>query len=163
MLKVLISSYTFRIEFRASFPSFKSARLPILRAGRETLLYLPKSVLRKQIGKGSGFYTLSIILISPDQMQKLNFKYRQKNRPTDVLTFSFMPPNLPSSNELGNVLISYSIAKKQAKKEKIPIRLELQKLTIHGLLHLFGYDHEKTTKEARQMFSLQNKIYSRIA
>jgi len=93
-------------------------------------------------------------------MKLLNNKYRKKNYPTDVLSFSIFEsegPRIPSL-DLGDILICLPVAKKQAREYQESLRHELERLTVHGVLHLFGYDHEKSKKEEKQMFSLQNKI-----
>jgi probable rRNA maturation factor len=66
--------------------------------------------------------------------------------------FSFEEP------DLGEVLICWDIAKKQAIEYKTTIKEELERLTVHGVLHLFGYDHEIGPSEEKKMFTLQDKI-----
>lgn len=70
-----------------------------------------------------------------------------------------MPSPFP---EIGDVILCYSVAKNQAKQYETSLRKELERLTVHGVLHLFGYDHEKSKKEATRMFRLQEKILSTL-
>jgi len=62
---------------------------------------------------------------------------------------------------LGDIVISLEKAKAQAKEKKITYYKELEILLIHGLLHLLGYDHEKTEKEARRMRRLERALLTR--
>lgn len=112
----------------------------------------------------AGNYEVSLSLVSDDEIHKLNKEYRKIDRPTDVLTFAYREadfnPNDPII-DLGSILISPSIAKKQAKEYKHPYERELAFLFIHGLLHIFGYDHMKE-EDAKIMYPLQNQILNSL-
>jgi len=99
-------------------------------------------------------------------MRVLNRQYRQKDKPTDVLSFSrveFRPPGVPLI-DLGDVLICRSVAVRQAKENGLSLKEELVRLTVHGVLHLFGYDHERSSADEKKMFRLQDRIvYSLMA
>lgn len=71
------------------------------------------------------------------RMRSLNRRYRGKDRPTDVLAF-------PAEGEglLGDVVISVPYASRQARRRGEPAAREIDRLLVHGLLHLCGYDHE---------------------
>lgn len=99
---------------------------------------------------GARDYSVSIAFVSKADIKKANRLYRKKNRVTDVLSFSLTPDH-------GELLICYDQAAKQAKTMKHTTGDEVTFLLVHGLLHLFGHDHEKT-KDARAMFSIQEKI-----
>ncbi len=86
-------------------------------------------------------------------MRRVNRLYRKKDKVTDVLSFE-----LP----LGDVLICYPQAKRQAAERGHTVTQEVVDLIIHGVLHALGYDHEKL-KDARLMLPLQQKIYDAIA
>jgi len=101
---------------------------------------------------------LSIALIGPGRMRKLNKTYRGKNRVTDVLAFGEKGlEKEPWSQELrkiqglGEVVICLREVKKQARKFKETFEKELARVLVHGILHLLGYDHEKSEKEAKRM------------
>lgn len=130
----------------------------VLSAAEKTLSHLPKNVT-KQL-ENHLTYSLGISFISKTEMRKINKKYRKKNKPTDVLSFSRLegekhPTPFP---EVGDVLISLEVAKAQAKEYQTTLKEEVERLTVHGVLHLFGYDHELSPKEEKRMFSLQEKI-----
>jgi len=95
---------------------------------------------------------ISIAFVSTAQMRQLNRQWRGKNNVTDVLSFELNEGPLK-----GEVLISYEQAKKQAKERGHSTRDEVCFLIVHGVLHVFGYDHE-TSAEAKTMFSLQEKV-----
>ena len=98
---------------------------------------------------------VSVNLVGEEKIKSFNKKYRNKNKPTDVLSF-------PLGDGSGDVFICLSIAKKEAKSENISIEAKLAQLTVHGFLHLLGYDHEKSQKEARKMFKLESKILKKF-
>lgn len=102
---------------------------------------------------------LSIILVSPWRIKELNKRYRKENRVTDVLSFGqelnskrLKFPSLPNEYfELGDVVICLSQIRKNARKFDLSFKKELVLVLIHGILHLLGYDHEKSDKEAKKM------------
>ena len=94
----------------------------------------------ERLGK-KGNYEVSLSLVSDEEIHKLNKEYRKIDRPTDVLTFAYREADFNPDDpiiDLGSILISPSIAKKQAKEYKHPFDRELAFLFIHGLLHIFG-------------------------
>lgn len=96
--------------------------------------------------------TLSLAFVSKAEMHKLNKKYRGKNKPTDVLSFE----------EINEIIICPEIVKENAKKYRVPVKDEMIKVFVHGVLHLLGYDHEKSKKEAEIMEKKQNLYLSKI-
>jgi len=156
-----------RINITVLSPQGFSPRLKtqLKKAALKTLVSIPKRVLLKKIKRVSEG-NITIAVVSSKKIQNLNFKYRKKNKPTDVLSFSRMetsPDFFPTvKSDLGDVLICWQVAKKQAREDKVTIREELSRLTIHGVLHLFGYDHEISEKEEKKMFRLQNKILKKL-
>ena len=85
-------------------------------------------------------HEFSVLLTNNKKMKKLNFKFRKKNKTTDVLSF---PTNIKSKSILyvGDIAISYEIIKERSKDTNF--FLEFDKMWIHGYLHLVGYDHKK--------------------
>ncbi len=116
-------------------------------------------VLEKLDKKGD--FELSLSLVNAKEQQELNNKYRQINRPTDVLTFPYEQNNTDVIIDLGSIIICPEIAKKQAKEYDHPFERELAFLFIHGLLHIFGYDHIKED-EAKVMYELQNSLLNNL-
>ena len=85
-------------------------------------------------------HEFSVLLTNNKKMKKLNFKFRKKNKTTDVLSF---PIKIKNKNSLyvGDIAISYEIIKNRSKETNFFI--EFDKMWIHGYLHLIGYDHKK--------------------
>lgn len=85
----------------------------------------------------------TIAFVSDKKMRELNFKYRGKDKTTDVLSFEFEPDEFnDDQNYLGDIVISAEQAERQAKEIKIIFDREIKQLILHGILHLCGYDHE---------------------
>lgn len=94
---------------------------------------------------------LSIDLVGDGRMRRLNREYRKKDRTTDVLAFAMRESASPASALLGDVVISVPTARRQAKEGGRSLSEELACLLVHGVLHLCGYDHERSDAEARRM------------
>lgn len=104
---------------------------------------------------------LSILLTNDRGIQRLNRDYRDKDRPTDVLSFHFDAAGIPACIEaewlLGDIVISLDTALRQAESRRRPIEEEVRWLLAHGILHLIGYDHT-TAEEKRLMVSMTRKL-----
>lgn len=104
----------------------------------------------------TGRYEVSIVLTDDAEIQRLNREFRHVDAPTDVLSFPLLEPEetVPLPPEapvhLGDIVISLDRARAQAQEYGHSLRREIAYLTVHGLLHLLGYDHE-TPAEQRQM------------
>ena len=105
---------------------------------------------------------INIVITSDDAMQKINKEYRGINEPTDVLSFEsgIVDPETEIST-LGDILISYPYANEQAKEQKHALIEELQLLTVHGCLHLLGFDHQDKDQKDK-MWIAQDEILSAI-
>jgi len=102
--------------------------------------------------------SLSIKICGDQEIQQLNAVYRGMDNVTDVLSFTadYYDPDL-ETRYLGDVVISFPRAVEQAKKRGHPAEAELQLLTVHGVLHLLGYDHS-TAVEKEAMWDIQDRI-----
>jgi probable rRNA maturation factor len=90
-------------------------------------------------------------------MRRLNRDYRGKDRPTDVLAFSLLEgAGAGVSDAIGDVVISTATAARQARENGLTLRQEVDRLLVHGILHLVGYDHERSAAEARKMRRKEN-------
>jgi len=99
---------------------------------------------------------LQVILISNEKIKEMNYQYRNKNYATDVLTF----PDGTFHN-LGDIFISIEKTHEQAKEYGHTFERELGFLTVHGLLHTLGYDHQ-TKEDETAMIALQDKILNQV-
>ncbi len=105
---------------------------------------------------------LSLVLVGNQKIQEFNARYRNKNEPTDVLSFP-SGERLPTGVRLlGDVLISVEQAEVQAKRRRKSLDEEMESLLIHGILHLLGYDHERSKKEATIMRRMERKIHQAL-
>ena len=105
---------------------------------------------------------LSLVLVGNAEMQNLNAKYRHKDYPTDVLSFPAGTIFPAETSLLGEVIISVEKAAQQAKERRRTLDEEMITLLIHGIVHLLGYDHERSAKDARVMARLEKKIHRQL-
>lgn len=123
----------------------------------DTEFYLAKlrPVLEELEIKGE----MSVKLGGKEESQTLNKQYRQKDYPTDVLSFPFEEEIPDEGFYLGDIFICYPVAEEQAAENGISIEKELLTLMLHGVLHLAGYDHETDSGE---MLKLQDRFLANI-
>lgn len=120
------------------------------KAGRKTLKFLK---IEKEI---------SLIIVGSQKIKELNRQYRQQDKATDVLSFGadYLKGWQGKKEErfLGEVMICLPKAKQQASNFKTSLKKELTRLLVHGLLHLAGFDHEKSKRNEEKMFKKQEEI-----
>ncbi len=138
--------------------------------------YTIKRVLEialKYLGQPSSQLEMSLSIVSPEEIEQLNKQFRNVNSVTDVLSFPVADVNkqvvqlsnfdMDSINpqthrlNLGDVVICLERAKQQAEEYGHSLKRELCFLSLHGLLHLLGYDH-MTPEDESQMVGLQKEI-----
>ncbi len=100
---------------------------------------------------GSTETDLSVLVVGDRRMRALNRVWRGKDRPTDVLSFSQREGEGPVTPLLGDVVISADTAARQARAHGHSLRREMERLLIHGVLHLLGHEHEQGGAAARRM------------
>ena len=103
-------------------------------------------------------YHFTVLLTTNKFIKKLNNKFRRKNKITDVLSFPFNE-KLKKNSFLGDIAISYEIVKKRSHNSSFAI--ELDKMWIHGLLHLLGYNHKKL-KDYYKMYNKEKIILKHL-
>ncbi len=92
---------------------------------------------------------LTVRLVGEEAMRRLNRDFRDKDRPTDVL--SFPGEETPDGDPLGDVVIALGVAGRQAEAAGHSLETELQVLILHGALHCLGYDHEADDGEMERL------------
>lgn len=103
---------------------------------------------------------VEVSLVNDEAIREINREYRQIDKPTDVISLSYFEDiAFPDDNLIGEIFISVDTALAQAKERGLDLEKEVIFLFVHGLLHIFGYDHE-TEAEESIMFGLQNEILS---
>jgi probable rRNA maturation factor len=95
---------------------------------------------------------VSIAIIDSSEIKKLNKQYRNKNRPTDVLSFG----------KVGEEIAEIVICPEEVEKNGKDFKKELTEVVIHGVLHLLSYDHEKKKSDAEIMFKKQKEYLSKV-
>lgn len=128
------------------------------RAGRISLSRLQRKAEKILLFLGKSRTELSLVLVNNRQIRRLNARYRKKDRSTDVLAFQTNGLPCVGDQILGDVVISVEQAKKQAKERGRAPEDELETLLIHGILHLLGYDHERSERAATIMQRLEGRI-----
>ena len=125
----------------------------------------PNLYLKKKIKKLSSIKSLkkknfqfTLLLTNKILIKKLNKKFRKKNKETDVLSFPIK--SLFNKNYRGDIAICYEIINLRSKKTNFNI--EFDKMWIHGLLHLLGYNHVKL-KDYKQMLKREQDILNRVS
>jgi probable rRNA maturation factor len=113
---------------------------------------------------GLAAHELSVSLVGDGEIRRLNRDWRGKDRPTDVLSFSLREGDFGDvGGALGDVVISLETAARQAAERGAPIAQEVDRLLVHGILHLAGYDHEASAREERRMKRKERAVLARIA
>ena len=125
----------------------------------------------KHLNQPSELLEMSLSIVSPEQIQELNKSFREVDKVTDVLSFPTcdnptrgaitvvcedVNPETDLVN-IGDIVICMERAKEQAKEYGHSLKRELAFLSVHGLLHLLGYDHVEEEDE-KQMVALQKEI-----
>ena len=124
------------------------------------------AVLEQENFDGSA--EISVRFVDNKQIQKLNAKYRNIDRPTDVLSFPMgengnYDVNMVSGAKiLGDIVISIEKAFEQAQEYNHPIQREIGFLTVHSMLHLLGYDHELGGIEEVHMREKEETVLTKI-
>ena len=124
------------------------------------LARLARAIL-SDVGEASA--ELGILFVGDQRMRSLNRRYRGKDRTTDVLAFPMRGVPHSSSHLLGDVVIAVPTAARQAKQGQRSLDEELTVLLVHGILHLCGYDHERSETEARRMYRRERMILRSIS
>jgi len=108
---------------------------------------------------------LSILFIGDRAMRSLNRRYRGVDRTTDVLSFPFREGNIANklTDMLGDIVISVPAAHRQARAAGYELSHEIDRLLVHGLAHLLGYDHANDTQEARRMLRKEQHLLNKLS
>jgi probable rRNA maturation factor len=134
---------------------------------------LTRALRAVAVHEGIGIGEVVVSLVDDARIQELNRDYRDKDAPTDVLSFAIQEsdedePMILFAEEddipvepLGDVIISIPTAIRQAEEYGHSLERELAFLAVHGFLHLIGYDH-LTEEEEKEMFGKQETILANL-
>ncbi len=123
---------------------------------KKFFLGVAKKVLK---GENKQIENVSIAFVSPQEIQKLNKKYRKKDKPTDVLSFEKISD---FKDEACEVIICPWQVRENAKESTLSLKKELAKVLIHGILHTLGYDHEISQKEEDRMEEKEKLYFEKL-
>ena len=125
-----------------------------------TIRHVAQSVL---VQAGHPTAQLSLSLVGKTRMRSLNRRYRGRDYPTDVLAFPMESMGEQTEIFLGDVVICLPIAIGQASRFGNSADKEILRLLIHGTLHLLGYDHEQSPREATRMQRKERAIVQKLS
>jgi len=125
-----------------------------------TIRHVAQSVL---VQAGYPTAQLSLSLVGKTRMRSLNRRYRGRDYPTDVLAFPMESMGEQTEIFLGDVVICLPIAIGQASRFGNSADQEILRLLIHGTLHLLGYDHEQSPREASRMQRKERAIVQKLS
>ena len=102
-------------------------------------------------------YECVVRLVGENESQQLNAEFRNKDKPTNVLSFTYDD----LENYIGDIVICLPVVEREALEQNKPFSHHLQHMIVHGILHLLGYDHEQDD-EAEQMEALEQAILAQF-
>ncbi len=107
---------------------------------------------------------LSLLVVDDDGIAPMNQQYLGRTGPTNVLAFPMQEGDFGAMNPhlLGDVVISVETCQREAEAAGIGFDRRFAELLIHGILHLFGYDHEKSSTEAERMFHKSENLLAKL-
>ena len=104
---------------------------------------------------------VTVTVTDNEGIHQLNLAHSNIDRPTDVLSFPLYEGDFDDGSEikaLGDIVISLERAREQAKEYGHSLKREVAFLTVHSVLHLLGYDHERSEEDEKEMFNKQDEI-----
>jgi probable rRNA maturation factor len=104
---------------------------------------------------------LSLVMCNNDYMHFYNKEYRNKDYPTDVLSF-VDGERIGKITYLGDIIISIDKVESQSEEYGVSFEEEFSRLLVHGILHLLGYDHETSEEDEKVMMSIQDKLVDEV-
>jgi rRNA maturation RNase YbeY len=107
---------------------------------------------------------LSLLFTDDKRIAELNQRYLKRRGPTNVLAFPMLSgsPSHPPSGMLGDVVISVETAVLESRELGEPLQRTVDRLLIHGILHLLGYDHEGSSKQALRMRKEEDRLMTLV-
>ncbi|MCC6276566.1 MAG: rRNA maturation RNase YbeY [Oligoflexia bacterium] len=113
--------------------------------------------LKKAVRDSQNDCLLRIVIVGRTLGLRLNAKFRGKNYPTDVLSF----PVDTSHEGLGEIVLCAPVLVSQARRHELRLEQEVAYMLIHGFMHLLGFDHEKSQRNAKKMFKIQDRLFEK--
>ena len=134
--------------------------------GAEAVIHRAVETAAEMVEADTGDAELAVMLTDDTGIRALNANWRGIDKPTNVLSFPALQPTGTSSPDeaprmLGDIAIAYETLRREADAEHKPFDHHLTHLTVHGFLHLIGYDHE-TDGDAEEMENLERRILAQL-
>lgn len=130
---------TFELQKKVPFPVLTPSLMRrVLRAAERTV-HIPSD------------FSFSVAVVNDAEIRVINRRYRGKDKPTDVLSFRY-------SDTEGEIVLSAERIRAQAREFKHTVTMEAAFMTVHGILHILGWDHERSTREELEMRALEHTI-----
>lgn len=103
-------------------------------------------------------------IVTDEEIARFNLEYLRRDRPTNVIAFPMREGDFAAVTPdlLGDVMISTDTAAREAKEAGLSLETRFFQLLVHGILHLFGYDHEQGQEAAEEMERKSNEVLSAI-
>ena len=146
-----------KVSFNVDEP-FWVKEMPLF---RKNILKAAKETLNTAYKSKKNNLEVSFLLTSDSNIRLLNKNYRNKDRSTNVLAFPMNQNNFGEDYIVGDVVISLQRILSESKKLKIQKYKYLSQITIHGVLHLLGFDH-KSNKQHEEMNKIEQKVFKKI-
>ena len=146
-----------KVSFNVDEP-FWAKEMPLF---RKNILKAAKETLNTAYQSKKNNLEVSFLLTSDSNIRLLNKNYRNKDKSTNVLAFPMNQNTFGEDYIVGDVVISLQRILSESKKLKIQKYKYLSKITIHGVLHLLGFDH-KSSKQHEEMNRMEQKVFKKI-
>ena len=108
---------------------------------------------------------VSVKLTSDAEVRALNAAWRDKDKPTNVLSFPMVEEEAigsPAEPMLGDIVLAHGVCAHEAAEKQVPVESHAAHLVVHGTLHLLGYDHETSEADAEQMEDTERRALASI-
>ena len=146
-----------KVSFNVDEPYWKK-EMPLF---RKSILKAAKTTLDMVNRNKKNDLEVNFLLTSNSKIRLLNKRYRNKDKSTNVLAFQMNKNIYGNSYLIGDIAISLQKILNESKKLKVQKYKYLSKITIHGVLHLLGFDHE-TNKQYEEMNNIEQKVFQKI-
>ena len=146
-----------KVSFNVDEP-FWTKKMPLF---RKNILKAAKETLNTACNSKKNNLEVSFLLTSDSNIRLLNKNYRNKDKSTNVLAFPMNQNTFGEDYIVGDVVISLQKILSESKKLKIQKYKYLSQITIHGVLHLLGFDH-KSNKQHEEMNRIEKKVFKKI-
>lgn len=109
---------------------------------------------------------IAVVAVTPRESQKLNRKYRKKNKPANVLSFRYGPDasfrDPRAREDYGEILVCTAVIRREAKRHGNAYNVQLTRMIIHGMIHLAGIHHERSGREEKRTKMIEERVLKKF-